>query len=185
MHNILPKAFCFINSYDEKYIKTIPKNIDIIYRNYKKKINKNEIYKIKILCRKKNKKFFISNDIKIALNMNLDGIYIPSFNKDLKINYFSKKKNFYLLGSAHNIKEIRQKEMQNVDYIFLSPIFLTKKSKNYLGTYKFNSLVKQTNKKVICLGGIKKKNLNKIKLLNTYGFSSISLFKQNIRYIRL
>ena len=117
--------------------------------------------------------------------MNLDGIYIPSFNKDLKINYFSKKKNFYLLGSAHNIKEIRQKEMQNVDYIFLSPIFLTKKSKNYLGTYKFNSLVKQTKKKVICLGGIKKKNLNKIKLLNTYGFSSISLFKQNIRYIRL
>ena len=92
MHNHPPKIFCFIKDYDEKYIKRITKNIAIIYRNYKKKININEIYKIKNLCKKINKKFFISNNIKIALNMNLDGVYIPSINKELKINYFLKKK---------------------------------------------------------------------------------------------
>ena len=184
MHNQLPKIFCFIQGFDEKYIKRIPKNIAIIYRNYKKKINKNEILKIKNLCRKNNKKFFISNNIKIALELNLDGIYIPSFNSELKINYFIKKKNFKILGSAHNIKEIRNKELQKVNCIFLSPIFITKKSNRFLGIQKFNNLANHTKTKVICLGGIKKNNLKKIKLLNAYGLSSVSLFKQNIKYVR-
>tara|TARA_Y100000590_G_C15666856_1_gene994805 strand:+ start:686 stop:1243 length:558 start_codon:yes stop_codon:yes gene_type:complete len=184
MHKHLPKIFCFIKGYEKKYIKSIPKNIAIIYRNYNKSINKNEIIKIKKLCRKTNRKFFLSNNIKIALHLNLDGVYIPAFNKDLKINYFSKKTKFKVLGSAHNIKEIRQKELQKVNCIFLSPIFLTKKSNKFLGIHKFNSLTKYTNKKIICLGGLNKKNLNKIKLVNTYGISSVSLFKQNIKYIR-
>ena len=100
------------------------------------------------------------------------------------INCYAKKKNFLILGSAHNIKEIRQKELQKVNYIFLSPIFKTKKSENFLGIQKFNKLTNYTKKKIICLGGIKKNNLNKINLVNTYGFSSVSLFRKNIKYIR-
>ena len=183
MHDELPKIFCFINNYKKNYIKRLPKNIAIIYRNYNKNINKDEITKFKILCKKDNRKFFLANNIKIAIQLNLDGVYIPSFNKELKINYFTKKKNFIILGSAHNITEIRQKELQKVNYIFLSPIFITKKSNKFLGICKFNNLVKLTSKKIVCLGGIKKNNIKKIKLLNTYGFSSVSLFRQNIKYI--
>ena len=120
----------------------------------------------------------------MAIQLNLDGVYLPSFNKDLKINCFNKKKNFQILGSAHNIAEIRNKELQRVNCIFLSPIFITKKSNKFLGIQKFNILSNYTKAKVICLGGIKKNNLNKIKLLNSYGFSSVSLFKENIKYIR-
>ena len=69
--------------------------------------------------------------------------------------------------------------------IFLSPIFPTKKSNNFLGIHKFNHLTNYTKKKIICLGGIKKNNLNKIKLINVYGFSSVSLFEENIKYIRI
>ena len=127
----------------------------------------------------------MSNNVKVALQLNLDGVYIPSFNKELKINYFTKKKKFKILGSAHNLSEIRQKERQQVSCIFLSPLFITEKSNKFLGIYKFNNLSNLTNKKVVCLGGIKKNNLKKIKLINTYGFSSVSLFKQNIKYIRL
>ena len=54
--------------------------------------------------------------------MDLDGVYIPSFNNDLKHLNYPKKKNFLVLGSAHNIKEIRIKEMQKVDSIFFSSI---------------------------------------------------------------
>ena len=126
----------------------------------------------------------MANNIKIALQLDLDGIYIPSFNKELKINNFTKKKKFKILGSAHNISEIRQKEKQRVSCIFLSPVFITKKSNKFLGIHKFNNLKKYTKKKIICLGGINKNNLNKIKLLNIYGLSSVSLFKQNIKYIR-
>ena len=163
----------------------MPKNIAIIYRNYKKNINKNEINKIKNLCKKYRKKFFLANNIKLAIELDLDGVYIPSFNKDLKINFFMKKKKFKVLGSAHNILQIRQKELQRVSCIFLSPIFLTKKSYKFLGIQKFNNLAKYTNKKIICLGGIKKNNLNKIKLTNAYGFSSVSLFRKNLKYIRI
>ena len=183
MHDQLPKVFCFINNYKKNYIKRLPKNIAIIYRNYNKNINKDEITKIKTLCKKDNRKFFLANNIKIAIQLNLDGVYIPSFNKELKINYFAKKKKFKILGSAHNISEIRQKENQRVNCIFLSPVFITKKSNKFLGIHKFNNLTNYTSKKIVCLGGIKKNNLKKIKLLNTYGFSSVSLFRQNIEYI--
>ena len=184
MHYQLPKIFCFINNYQENYIKRLQKNIAIIYRNYKKNISKIEITKIKNLCKKTRRKFFLANNIKVALKLDLDGAYIPSFNKDLKVNCFQKKKNFIIIGSAHNLSEIRLKELQKVSCIFLSPIFITKKSNKFLGIQKFNKLAKYTKKKIICLGGLKENNLNKIKLLKSYGLASVSLFKQNIKYIR-
>ena len=174
MHDQLPKIFCFIKDFDKKYIKRIPKNIAIIYRNYKKKININEIYKIKNLCKKINKKFFISNNIKIALNMNLDGVYIPSFNKDLNhLNYQIKNK-FKIIGSAHNLKEIRIKENQGVSEIFISSIF--KSNKNYLGYYKFKNLSSFTKRKVVALGGIKTSNIKRVYCLDVSGIAAISLY---------
>jgi len=162
----------------------LPKNIAIIYRNYNKNINKEEILKIKNLCKKTNKKFYLANNIKFALKLDLDGVYIPSFNKKLRVNCYTKKKKFKVLGSAHNISEIRQKELQKVSCIFIAPIFITNKSNKFLGIQRFNYLASYTNKKIVCLGGLKKNNLNKIKLSNSYGLSSVSLFKQNIKYIR-
>ena len=98
MHYQLPKIFCFISKYQENYIKRLQKNIAIIYRNYNKNINKTEITKIKTLCKKDNRKFFLANNVKIAIQLNLDGVYIPSFNKELKVNFFNKKKKFKILG---------------------------------------------------------------------------------------
>ena len=50
----------------------------------------------------------------------LDGVYIPAFNKSLKHLAYSYKKKFKIIGSAHNLKEIRVKETQNVQSIVLS-----------------------------------------------------------------
>ena len=117
----------------------------------------------------------MSNNYKLALKMDLDGVYIPSFNSDLKHLNYPKKKNFIVLGSAHNIKEIRIKEMQKVNAIFIASLF--KKKKNFLEINKFLNLIKFTNKRVIALGGINKKNLNKLYLLKIYGFAGISIFQ--------
>ena len=68
------------------------------------------------------------------------------------------------------------KEKQNVDLIFLSPLFKTKDYTKGLGVIKFNLLSNQT-KKVIALGGISKKNINKINITRACGFSGISYFK--------
>ena len=89
------------------------------------------------------------------------------------------KNNFILLGSAHNIKQIRFKEKQGVDVIFISPLFRTKDKKNILGINKFNYLVNQTEKKVIALGGINANNIKKLNLTKSHGFASISSIKDN------
>ena len=100
---------------------------------------------------------------------------MPSFNRDFKHLNYNFSPNFIILGSAHNIKEIRIKETQNVEYIFLSSLF--KKNNNYLGIYKFKKLKKYTSKKVIALGGISRSNLKMISLTNCDGFSGISFFE--------
>ena len=109
------------------------------------------------------------------LKLKLDGAYIPSFNNSFNHLSFSIRKNFSIIGSAHNIKEIKIKEKQQVKKIVLSSLF--KKNKNYLGFYKFKLLSKLTRRKIIVLGGVSKKNIKKIKLLGMSEFAGISYFE--------
>ena len=120
-------------------------------------------------------KFYLSNNIKLAIRLDLDGVYIPSFNKSTKHLAFSLKKKFNIIGSAHNIKEIKTKETQKVSRIFISSIF--KKNKNYLGINKFKLISNLTKKKVVALGGISLVNLKKLKLLESQDFAGISFFE--------
>ena len=165
--------YYFINKFDPDHIKKLDKNISLIYRNYKSSYDSNLLVKIRNFCKKHNRNLYLANNVKLAIKYNLDGAYIPSFSKDFKrLNYKTKVK-FLIIGSAHNLKEIRIKEKQKVSQIFLSSIF---KKKNYLGLYKFKNLSKNTKKKIIALGGINKKNLKKINLLNIDGFAGIGIF---------
>ena len=79
-----------------------------------------------------------------------------------------------LLGSAHNLKEICQKKKQGINVIFLSPTFKVSKSNNFLGVAKFNLLSSFVGGKTIALGGVNKNTIKQIKMLNCYGFASIS-----------
>ena len=167
--------YYFINKFDPHQIKKLNKNISIIYRNYNSIINVDLLIKIKNFCKKNRRKFYLSNNIKLALKLNLDGAYLPSFNNNINHLSYKFRKKFLIIGSAHNLKEIRIKEKQRVKKIFISSIF--KKKKNYLGIYKFKKLSKLTKTKIIALGGINQNNLKKIKLLNISGFAAINLFK--------
>ena len=171
-----PNKYYFINEFDTKNIYKLDKNTGIIFRNYNSKINLKSIISLKNFCKKKGYKFFLANNIKLALKLKLDGAYIPSFNKDTKHLSFSLTKNFIILGSAHDNKEIKIKEKQSVKVIFLSSIF--KKNKNYLGINKFKLLTKLTKTKIVALGGISVENLKKLKLTNCFGFAGISFYKQ-------
>ena len=88
---------------------------------------------------------------------------------------YSYKKKFKIVGSAHNFKEIRIKENQNVTKIFLSSLF--KKNKNFLGINKFKLLSKLTKKNIVILGGISNMNKRKLSLLNLSEFAGISYFE--------
>ena len=79
MHNKLPKQYYFIDKFDKKILENQSTKTAIIYRNYSKTINKLEIIKLREFCNKKKLKLFLSNDFKLALKLNLNGAYIPSF----------------------------------------------------------------------------------------------------------
>ena len=175
MHNKFLNKFYFINKFDQSHIDKQDKETVIIFRNYNQEVDKSLILRLKNYCKIKGNKFLLSNNIKLAVNLNLDGVYIPSFNKDKKHLSYSFKKNFIILGSAHNVYEMRVKETQNVEAIFLSSIF--KKNKNYLGIYKFKLFSLFSNKKIIALGGVSLRNLKELNLTNCLGFAGISFFE--------
>ena len=175
MQKNLPKIYCFVDEYNLSDLSKLSKNINIIYRNYDNIDHKNNILKLKKFCKSSKNKFYLSNNIKLSIQLGLDGIYIPSFNKNTKHLSYSFRKDFKIIGSAHNLKEIRIKEKQKVDKVFLSSLF--KKNKNFLGVNKFKLLAKLTNKNIVVLGGISKKNFKKLSLLNQTDFAGISYFE--------
>ena len=83
-----------------------------------------------------------------------------------------------MIGSAHNFKEIRIKEKQGVELIFISPIFKTKKQDNFLDVIKFNNLSNFSKKPIIALGGLNNKNIKRLKMTNTIGIAGISHIKK-------
>jgi len=176
MHYNSKIKYYFIDNFDTKNIVKVDKQTVVIFRNYTfKKKDEDLLIKIKKYCKKKKIKFYLSNNIKLALKHNLDGVYIPSFNKKFNHLNYSLKKKFQIIGSAHNLSEIRIKEIQKVKKIFISSLF--KENKNYLGINKFRLLCSLTKKQTVALGGISKNNLKKLRLLNFPEFAGISYFK--------
>ena len=176
MHINNLRKYYFINKFETNNIDKLDNQSVVIYRNYNLKIHDTElVLKIKKYCKKKKIKFLLANNVRLAIKLDLDGAYIPSFNKSKSHLAFSLKKKFNIVGSAHSIKEIRTKEIQNVNKIFISSLF--KKNKNYLGINKFKLISNYTKKKVVVLGGVSKNNLKKLKLLNASEFAGISFFE--------
>ncbi len=179
MHLKNLKRFYFIDEFNKDHLKNLNNNTAVIYRNYSNNIDENLIKQINKFCKSRNLKFFLSNNINLAIKLRLDGAYVPAFNKDINV-IKSKIHKLILLGSAHNIKEINQKKKQGIDLIFLTPVFKVNKRNSYLGIVKFNNLTRLNSCNFVALGGINKKNINNIKLLNCYGFGSITYIKEEL-----
>ena len=177
MHNKILNKYNFIKEFDQSHLDKQDKKTIIIFRNYNQQTNEELILTIKNYCKKKGNKFLISNNIKLAIKLNANGVYISSSNKNLNHKFINLKNNFKILGSAHNFKEIKIKELQRVEEIFLSPLF-KRKNNTQLDIYRYLKLKKSTFMKDISLGGINKSNIKKLKLVNSFGFAAITYFKK-------
>ena len=176
MHDKLLKKYYFINSFDTNIINKQDKTTTFIYRDYKSaKLDTNKILRLKAYLKKRGNKFLLANNFKMALKLKLDGVYLPSFNNKFDHLNYSTYSNFIILGSAHNLKEIKIKELQKVQRIFISSLF--KKNNNFLGINKFKIISRYSKKKIVALGGISKENIKKLRLLNISGFAGISFFE--------
>ena len=170
------KKYYFISEFNHTHLINLNKNISFIWRNKDKETPIETLIKLRDFCKKNQRRFYISNDIKLARKMNADGVYISSSNKNLNIRTANLKKKFKILGSAHNLKEIKIKELQNTNEIFLSPLF-KKKINQQLNIYRYLKLRETTNMSDISLGGINNKNFKKLNMIKPIGFAGISYFE--------
>ena len=65
------KKYYFINKFDTNSINKQDKQTTVIYRNYDSKLDESTIYNINNYCKKNSIKFFLSNDIELAIKLNL------------------------------------------------------------------------------------------------------------------
>ena len=170
------KKYYFINKFNQTHLINLDKNISFIWRNKDKETSINTIVKLRDFCKKNQRCFYISNDVKLAQKINADGVYISSSNKNLNLRPFGLNKRFKLIGSAHNLKELKIKELQNIKEIFLSPLF-KEKTNQQLNIYRYLKLRKITKMRDISLGGINNKNLKKLIMIRPFGFAGISYFE--------
>ena len=107
------KYFLIIENINDINISDIKRNnkFSIIYRNNKNIINIKDLLNYRKKCRLKLVKFFVANDLKLAIKLKADGIYLSAYNKNLSSLFLKKK--FDLIGSAHNYREIFLKKFFN------------------------------------------------------------------------
>ena len=174
------KYFLIIESIKDVNLKNIKKRnkFVIIYRNNRKLEKIEELLKFRRNCKSKSIKFFIANNINLAVKLDSDGIYLSAFNKSFKPLYL-KKMNFKIIGSAHNYKEILMKVHQGCKIIIFSKLFKVNydKTSSCLGVTKFNNFL-MVYDKLIPLGGINSKNLIRLNMVRSKGFALMSEIKK-------
>ena len=180
--NIDIKFYFFIDTLDEIIKKNIKnfKKLSFIYKSDSiNDINHANIKTIKNFCKKNKIPFFISDNFNLAKKYGADGIFLSSSYK--KIGNIILKKNFKIIGSAHNQLEYSLKNKQSCEMIMLSPLFYNKKySQNkILNVCKFNLLSMGWDKKICALGGISLNNLKKLNMTRCSSVAFISLMKEN------
>ena len=174
------KYFLIIESIKDIDLKNIKKRgkFSIIYRSKNNLENIAKLLNFRRFCRMKSIEFYVANDIRQAVLLGSDGIYISAFNKSLR-PLCLKNSNFKLIGSAHNVREISLKKKQGCNIILFSKLFLVSydKSSPFLGVIKFNNYLR-IYENLVPLGGISISNLNNLNNINCKGFALLSEVKK-------
>ena len=175
------KYFLMVESIKDIDLSNIKnaKKLIIIYRYKKIREKLHEIIYFRKLCKIKKIKFYVSNNLKLMINIKADGLYISAYNKSLNFGYL-KNLNYKLIGSAHNIKELNLKILQGCSQIIYSRLFQTSyiNKRSFLGVIKFNLLKLKRNEDLIPLGGIRLNNLGKLNMVKCDSFAILSEVKK-------
>jgi thiamine-phosphate pyrophosphorylase len=168
MNKIPLKYYVFLDEINTLIKKNILKfkNINIIINTSDDEIRALDIeLEIIKFAKKENIPFLLKNNFSKCQRYRANGIFIDSKNKKITKPMLLKK-NFTIVGSAHNQIEYSNKKMQNCRLIMLSPIFNNDKySENrVLNIKKFNQISLNWELDLCALGGINSNNLKKIKL---------------------
>jgi thiamine-phosphate pyrophosphorylase len=180
--NMLYEYYVFLEELNDIFKENIRKfkNINIIINiNNINKSNLNKALSIIKFSQAYKIPFYIINNYQMSIKYNADGVFLSSNNKQLK-RPIQLKKEFKIIGLAHNQLEYYKKKEQSCKNIMVSPLFYNAKySKNkILGINKFNLLTSNWNVKICALGGISSSNIKKIKMTKARSLAGISFFQK-------
>jgi len=179
--NYIDRFFFFTDKLNDIIVRNINKfkNLSIVYKVENNNLNINEFLKIKKFCKQSKIKIYYPDNIKTAIKLGADGLFVSSTNNQIYQPY---KKSFKFIGSAHTQKEFYFKSKQKCNAIFLSPIFYNSKysSNKILGLTKFNLISLCWKSNLIALGGINENNFNKIKNTKSCAIGFVSWLQKSI-----
>ena len=167
----MPKIIIIFNDKifnEKKFINLkIPMNSAFILRSYEIENRKKIAKDLLKFCKMKKLKLLIGSDIKLAKNIDADGVHFPEYMvKNNKIDWkliekIKLKKNLLITTAAHNLESLKKAEFFDIDAALLSPIFKSKShpGKKNLGIYNFKKIINETNIPIYALGGINIKNV--------------------------
>jgi len=179
MNKIFYKHYVFLeetnNLIKDNLVKFSNINIIIDINENTSKNLENQLTIIKF-AKKNGIPFLIKNDFQKCVKYKANGVFISSDNKKITKPILLKK-NFQIVGGAHNQLECTQKLNQKCYLLMLSPLFFNEKySKNrILNILRFNSKTIHWKVNLCALGGINSKTLKKVKLTKSVaiGFKKI------------
>ena len=93
MHNY-KKIYYFIDRFNFKDLSNIKKEVNIVYRNYQF-YDPQDVIKTREFCKKRKFKLYLANNMRLAIQLNLDGVYLPAFNKISNYSNVKIKKKIY------------------------------------------------------------------------------------------
>ncbi len=161
-----------------RYIPRLPAGSALIVR-HTDAIKKVQLaLKIKPLCRKHKVKLLLSNDVRAAIKLGLDGVHFSE--KEARRRGRKPKttllKNFIVTSACHSLWALKRAERANLDAVLISPVFTTRSHPDSkgLGALFFQCWATHTHLKCYALGGITPKAAQRLSNSKACGFAGIS-----------
>jgi thiamine-phosphate pyrophosphorylase len=179
---MLDEYYVFLEELNDIFKKNITKfkNINIIINiNNINKSNLNNALSIIKFSKSYKIPFYLINNYQMSIKYNAKGTFLSSDHKQLKRPMLLKR-NFKIIGLAHNQHEYYKKKEQLCKNIMVSPLFYSRKYSinKILGINKFNLLTNSWKTKICALGGISLNNIKKLKMTKAKSFAGISFFQK-------
>lgn len=134
-----------------------------------------ESLEIRKLTKQANVLMIVNDRADIALIVGADGVHVGQ--DDIAPSYIRKiaPKDFIIGLSTHSIEQVLSSEIEFVDYIGVGAVFATTtKDAIVIGPEYAKKMLQASRKPAYLIGGIKLSNIESIKRIGAYGFTSIT-----------
>ena len=133
--------------------------------------------KLKNLCKKYNVPFIVNDDIKLALEIDADGVHVGQ--DDLGVDEIRKLMPNKIIGlSIGNEEELKQSKVEYVDYVGVGPVYVTQSKDDAGGAIGYEGLELMRRflpqMPLVAIGGIQTQHIKDVMKTNVDGVSIIS-----------